>query len=189
MSLLAPLCRLVLINHFSFTFYNLLKWWKVMGTFYPPTFLSWAFWHGGARMTDRRRSTLSSVSVCEFIILVEVVLFSDASATVINHLSYSYLSYSYWSSICSRVRAGSSAANAKQTCCFCFKLKAKLTKYDFYFEAATRNALYSVSGAIFHYGYLQVYTKEVDSLGTFSQELSFKYWREEEQTATFSCRL
>lgn len=95
-----------------------------MGTFYPPTFLSSAFWHGGARMTDRRRSTLSSVSVCEFIILVEVVLFSDASATVINHLSYSCLSYSYWSSICSRVRAGSSAANAKQTCCFCFKLKA-----------------------------------------------------------------
>lgn len=33
-------------------------------------------------------------------------------------------------------------------------LKAKLTKYDFYFEAATRNALYSFSGAIFHYGYL-----------------------------------
>lgn len=32
-----------------------------------------------------------------------------------------------------------------------------------------------VSGAIFHYGYLQVYTKEVDSLGTFSQELGFKY--------------
>lgn len=54
-------------------------------------------------------------------------------------------------------------------------LKAKLTKYDFYFEAATRNALYSFSGAIFHYGYLQVYTKEVDSLGTFSQELGFKY--------------
>lgn len=51
----------------------------------------------------------------------------------------------------------------------------QLTKYDFYFEVATRNALYSVSGAIFHYGYLQVYTKEVDSLGTFSQELSFKY--------------